>query len=609
MKEHIVDSSIKGMPNMEEMPFLLTNRHGGYAMFADKQISRFFGLHFNLNFKMFKVLSDIRVNGAGKINKLNVKPWCVERTRKGGGGLKETFFMPHGHSALVYGLSSPRLIEFVFDIRESYDNRNFGRNFSMVREANKVIISYTKSTDYREDATNGQKEYAVYACVAFPNDEVRCQMNKQWYPHEYDMDKKRNSAPWGKYLYDAFSAKTGLCVVTFSDSRKKAIFEADYVLSNIDWLKKKQADIATLNLSHGKRIMHDNNLKAFAFSINALHGLTNIIDDATGIYAGLPWFFQFWSRDEAISLQPLFLFNGEHLAKDIVMRNLDMVNTYGVSYGMYPRNDIASSDALGWLCKRIHQNLDVFDDEEREIIFQKLKGYTNRLIKMETVDGLAKNDAKTTWMDTDFAGDNRAGERIEIQAMRLMMYKLLKELSVNKFYSKQYEELEDGLRKRVRDSFWNGRYLKDGANDETIRPNVFIAYYIYPELLEKAEWKLCFDNAINALWLDWGGLASIDKKHPLFIDTYTGENPRSYHRGDSWYWINNLAALCMYRLDKEKYAMRIKAIIDASTREILYSGVIGYHAELSSAKEQKSQGCLAQAWSSAMYVELMHELF
>ena len=29
--------------------------------------------------------------------------------------------------------------------------------------------------------------------------------------------------------------------------------------------------------------------------------LINKINDVEGIYAGLPWFFQFWGRDESIS--------------------------------------------------------------------------------------------------------------------------------------------------------------------------------------------------------------------------------------------------------------------------------------------------------------------
>jgi len=64
----------------------------------------------------------------------------------------------------------------------------------------------------------------------------------------------------------------------------------------------------------------------------------------------------------------------------------------------------------------------------------------------------------------------------------------------------------------------------------------------------------------------------------------------------------------LHRINREKYRDKIEAIIRASTDEILWSGAIGHHAELSSAEAMRSEGCLAQAWSAASYIELMHEI-
>jgi len=157
----------------------------------------------------------------------------------------------------------------------------------------------------------------------------------------------------------------------------------------------------------------------------------------------------------------------------------------------------------------------------------------------------------------------------------------------------------------VREKFWNKSYLADGLGDWTIRPNIFIAAYIYPELLTRSEWTTCFNTILPKLWLRWGGLSSIDKSHELFTAKSTGESVQSYHRGDSWFWINNLAALVMKKVNKDVFKKYIDAITLASTKEILYSGAIGHHAEISSASSLKSEGCLAQAWSAAMYIELL----
>jgi len=172
---------------------------------------------------------------------------------------------------------------------------------------------------------------------------------------------------------------------------------------------------------------------------------------------------------------------------------------------------------------------------------------------------------------------------------------------------KKYKDLEEDTRKLVKEKFWNGKWLADGLNDYTIRPNVFIAAYIYPELLTKKEWKTCFKNILPKLWLKWGGLASLQKDHPLFQEHHTGEIPQSYHRGDSWYWINNLSALVLRRVDRKEFSKYIQKITEASTNEILIKGTIGHHAEVSSAGAAESQGCTAQAWSNAMFIELVEE--
>ena len=127
-------------------------------------------------------------------------------------------------------------------------------------------------------------------------------------------------------------------------------------------------------------------------------------------------------------------------------------------------------------------------------------------------------------------------------------------------------------------------------------------------MLSKAEWTICFKTSLSKLWLSWGGLSSIDKKHLLFCKEYSGEKNKSYHRGDSWFWINNLAALVMNRTNKKQFKKYIDKIIQASTKEILYSGAVGHHAEVSSASKLKSQGCPVQAWSAALFIELIDEI-
>jgi glycogen debranching enzyme len=205
-------------------------------------------------------------------------------------------------------------------------------------------------------------------------------------------------------------------------------------------------------------------------------------------------------------------------------------------------------------------------------------------------------------MDTDWKNDAREGARIEIQALFLAALRLLRKID-------KADPFEKELARKVRKEFFDGKILADGAGDKTIRPNVFIAAYAYPELLTKKEWIMCFESMLPKIWLSWGGLSSIGKSSPLFTSHNTGESAESYHRGDSWFWINNLAAIVLHRLDKDRFKKYIDKILKASIKEMLYMGVTGYSAELSSAAELKSQGCFCQAWSSAMFIELIDEIY
>jgi len=223
------------------------------------------------------------------------------------------------------------------------------------------------------------------------------------------------------------------------------------------------------------------------------------------------------------------------------------------------------------------------------------------MIKSYARTGLVLNKSKETWMDSI----SREGARIEVQALYLVMCDTLYKLTGDKFYL----QMEVALKKHILSKFWNGKILSDGVDDNTIRPNIFIAAYIFQDLLQNNDWETCIDNSLSWLWLPYGGLSTIDTRSQSFKPFHTGEIPDSYHNGDSWFWINNIAALVMFRINKEKYKDKISKIIEASTNEILWKGALGHHAELTSARELRAEGCLAQAWSAAMFVELISEVF
>ncbi len=109
--------------------------------------------------------------------------------------------------------------------------------------------------------------------------------------------------------------------------------------------------------------------------------------------------------------------------------------------------------------------------------------------------------------------------------------------------------------------------------------------------------------------MPWGGLATLPPDHKLYQANHTGQDDRSYHRGDSWYFVNNIAAIVLEDIDFIKYKPIIKKIQLASVNDILQDGYMGAASEISSASVQEAKGCLAQAWSAATFVELMNILY
>lgn len=640
----------------ENAGFLLTNKKGSYCSFFNKPASRYCGFFYfdNKLMKMYRFIENIEVVGNDETDFVRNGFYFAERKN---GDAIEYFIMPKGFNSLIYEISPENEINIVLDCKESYDNREWGRFYEISVEENCIIVKFTKKTDSMEDSSSGKEEFSLY--LAIKSDSDFLEKNDKWVERRYIDDEKRSSQPFKRFVFNAIKLKGRKFVFSISKSRNSAIKESEFVFSNLTDLKQKEKEHffnMLKNESLKKIISNDKVSKEIKIAyVNAANSLNNLVVEEKNnykIFAGLPWFFQFWARDALVSLKSLSKIN-KNIAEKILLSYLENINEDGRLpnlIGEHGSKALGSADAVGWLFLRCSHLVEkISKDKEainsikksmywikqskmasaknirdyikrcNSIISKKEKEYfellyeiensldksVNGLLKFHTKDGFDINEAKETWMDTDFEGDERKGARIELQALRLNMYKLGFELTQNH----KYKVLENTLKLKAKQKLWNGKILADGLDDCTIRPNLFIAAYAYPELLTQKEWEICFENSLKSLWLEWGGLSTIDIKHKLFTDINTGENNKSYHRGDSWFWVNNLAAIQLNKTNNKKFNKQIQKIIEASTEDILWKGCVGCASELSSAKEFSPAGCFSQAWSNSMYVELIDEIY
>ncbi|MBI4016456.1 MAG: hypothetical protein HY363_02065 [Candidatus Aenigmarchaeota archaeon] len=593
------DASDKTVPDVK---ILLANRTGAFALFSAEPKSRHEGFFVRRNDKMMKVAESIRLNlpVTGVLNEL----WRMARSR---GKVTEYFFLPLHEEGLVYELSEVQEIELCLDIKIMEDNRVWGRKYDVEADGGALVIRFRKEHDDRDNNNIHREEFEGFAAIA--GDNVEFLPLHHWEEHQYQWDAERSSPPDSRWVFKPAKIRSNGFAIAFDESKNSAVSKAKDIWSSKEELKKeREAYVGKLVAAVPKHASEQEKL-AFQCAKNALDSL--MLDEHC-VIAGLPWFYQCWTRDELVCVKALNRIGHLDVCRKMFSRLLESIST-GMLPNMEGTSQLAAADAVGWLFFRIDEWLaplmqaGIFDEyvskREKETIANTLQKTIDTLWRSRVKNDLLITQPKESWMDTEWGADSRQGALIEMQALLLAMFRTLRHLSG------QRDSRESLVRKAVMKHFWTGTFLSDVADQKVIRPNIFIAAYVCPELLSRQQWSGCFESVLPKLWLSWGGLSSIDKKSELFTDTYTGENNQSYHRGDSWFWVNNLAAIVLHRIDDKRFKKYVDKIIEASVSEILYKGATGHHAELSSAKQLEGNGCLSQAWSAAMFIELVEEVY
>ncbi|MBI2671156.1 hypothetical protein HYX18_04240, partial [Candidatus Woesearchaeota archaeon] len=481
----------KKIENESDDPgFIITNRNGSYFSAALNN-SRYDGFFIFENEEMYKILDEIIVNRP--INALINKFSSIALERE---NLLQDIHMFKNFNSLVCLFDKFTVIELLLDVKKSYDNRNFGRYYKVYEEDNKIIVHFDKKTSGLENEPEGRDEYSMYIVINI----ATYSTPGQWIKRAYSYDKSRNSLPYERHIYHGLKTITKKLIISASLNKNKAIKENDFILKNLDGLTKKHEKYISNLLN---KFNHKN--KEIDFSLKCS---TNALDQLTadqGILAGLPWFFQYWARDELFSLKACSLFN-KSLAIQVLNKHTETLVRKGNIYSNKYSN-LTAKDATPLLALRA----DEIKNGNYKIIL-----YLNNPVKYSIP---IENNALETWMDTASGNDNRSGVRIEIQAMYLRVFSILYGLTKDK----RYKDLEKNLTAYIRKNLFRGKKLKDGLNDETTRPNIFLAYYFYPDLLSKKEWITTFNSSLPNIWNNWGGFSSIEKSSPLFQPNYTGE--------------------------------------------------------------------------------------
>lgn len=458
------------------------------------------------------------------------------------------------------------------DMRDQFHIPIWGRNYDYYEDEKVVVVQYSDD------------RIAEPVFLAILHDGTFRPISS-WVPIDYERDMLRNSSPTTVYEYDLGEFKTKKLVFAFGKSGSEAV--------------ERARRYAGLSMMH---VVSQNKVKPVRASKNTAEiarkiGLScaeRALDELfTGdaMLAGMPWFTKAWVRDELISL-PAY---PKARARAIVSKYIN-ADWNGGRFPVIFGGSNYCSDGLGLLAWAILFCNISLSEQEKGILSSKVSQAISALEALEDENGFVPSWERESWMDSI----GRVGYPVETQALYCKIIQLAHFLTGDDYYAKKRFDLINN----IRTCYFTDGYLHDRLYDETIRPNVFLAAMFEPDILSDDEWEMCFDKVLPPLWLDWGGLSSVDMQHECFCDISAGEFDTSYHNGDSWFFVNNIAALVMQNVNAKKYRKYIDGILDASTEEILWHNYAGQPGEISSARALESWGCGLQGFSSAAYVYL-----
>ncbi len=604
-KEDLYVSSIENTDT-----FFLTDKKGGYYFsHISKKIrdySHYCGAFFSyktpLGWNMYKTITPIQLDKSVKSLQTDFCQTTVTFEDK----TSVTYHMDES-MVQIFIQNYTGNIDIPFDCRPIYHFDDMDKEYTYKKIDGFHIFTFMQQNHQLE---NGQPN----SCVIGIKTSAEFKTNPSWFNQSYYLEQKRQTQPQSYWVY-----KPGSFFVDSSAEFTIAYgFDLKQVIQKLESITQTKQNKIIQNTIQDSFLPTLQKKQRFCYmaSLQTIFDLQVHHHGYEGLYAGLPWFFDFWTRDEAISLGSFISIGKYDFVKRVIFRQLRHLQDDGRIQNRVPFSELGSADGIGWTCKRLHELLQVanLEKSELEFLFTYLKISQKNIEQTYLQDGLIYNKPLETWMDTGNPYDVRDGFRIEIQALYAVQLQTLSELAKRlekaieyEYYIQKEKEFVRSVQLKLCTSIVYDGLNVNGELDQTTRPNVFLAHYIYPKLCLKTVWKKTFKICLNELWQDWGGISTISKNNPLYKSTYTGQTNESYHRGDVWFWVNNVCAISLDSIGG--FDSYVRKIIQSSMSEILSMGAFGRHAEVSSAQQLSSHGCLMQLWSSALFVECIQKLY
>ena len=357
-----------------------------------------------------------------------------------------------------------------------------------------------------------------------------------------------------------------------------------------------------------------------------------------GIYAGVPWFNEYWGRDSFIALPGATLVTGQFgAARNILTSFAEFQDRDPESrfFGRVPNIvnpeliDYHTTDGTPRFVMQIAEYVRYSGDRTlvEELYPNVRASIEGALTNWVDADGYLLHADNETWMDARRAADlvpysPRGTRANDIQAL------WHGQLEAGVYFARAMDDEDSEARWqaaanqvrasferdfRVEDRDWLADRLDaDNRADTRIRPNQLYAL----DLIDDPSFRhRTTRTAWESLVYPWG-VASLDQRdpffHPFHLAPQRWHKDRAYHNGAVWLWNNGIAMQRMIEARRPDVAWKLFANMNDFA---LDRGVVGGLAENSDAyptgdeRWPKLTGTYLQAWSNSEHLRVWYQHF
>ena len=355
-----------------------------------------------------------------------------------------------------------------------------------------------------------------------------------------------------------------------------------------------------------------------------------------GIYAGLPWFNEYWGRDMFISMPGACLVTGQFdVAKQILkdFAELQDTNPESETYGRIPNRANLEGilyNTTDGTPRFVIQALELAeysgDTEFLHDIYPAIKISIDASIRNYTDNkGYLTHADADTWMDVKrngIPGSPRGNRANDIQALwyeQLVAGSKIAALMDDMGSAEEWSGLAQTLAGNFENDYCDkessmiyDHLNADGTPDVQFRPNQLYCF----DLINDSDFKQKVTRRVwEELVYPWGvaSLAQWDKQfHPQHENWHYYHKDDAYHNGTIWLWNNGMAMQRMIEYGQVDAAWEL---FKNMNRQALHEGAVGSLSENADAHPREGKdwvnrsGTFLQAWSNAEHLRVWYQHF